>query len=149
MLDVLPSINASLNATAAFLLGFGYVAIRRKRVERHKRCMVGAVVVSALFLACYVMYHFLKHQATGQGHTSFQGTGIIRPIYFVLLISHVILAIVNLPMVLITLYFAGKGRFDTHRRVARWTWPIWMYVSVSGVIVYLMLYHWFRPVAPV
>lgn len=148
MLDVLPSINATLNGTAAVLLTLGYIAIRRKNVAVHMRLMISAVVVSALFLICYLVYHYLKHQATGKGHTPFQGTGIIRPIYFTLLISHVILAAVNLPMILITLYRAAKGQFDKHRRIARWTWPIWMYVSVTGVIVYLMLYHWFKPAVP-
>jgi uncharacterized membrane protein YozB (DUF420 family) len=145
VLDVLPSINATLNGLATILLALGYKAIRRKDVELHKRCMISAVAVSVLFLACYLTYHFLKHQATGQGHTPFGGTGIIRPIYFALLISHVILAAVNLPMILITLYRAYKGQFEKHRRIARWAWPIWMYVSVTGVIVYFMLYHLFSP----
>lgn len=145
VLDVLPSINASLNGIAAILLALGYVAIRRKNVERHKRFMISAVVVSVLFLICYLTYHTLKQRATGMGHTPFQGTGLIRPIYFTLLISHVILATVNLPMILITLYRAFKGQFEQHRRIARWTLPIWMYVSVTGVIVYLMLYHFFNP----
>ncbi len=141
MLDILPTINATLNGIAAILLALGFVAVKRKQITLHKRLMISAFVVSALFLASYLTYHYLKHQATGKGHTPFEGTGWIRPVYFTLLISHIILAAVNLPMILITMYLAARGRFEKHRRVARWTWPIWMYVSVTGVIVYVMLYH--------
>mgnify|MGYP002623041676 CR=1 FL=1 len=137
----LPPINAVLNGIAAILLTWGYRAVRRKDVELHKKCMVGAFMVSAAFLACYLTYHFLKSRATGQAHTTFTGQGLVRPIYFFILITHIVLAVVNLPMVLMTLYRAYRGQFERHRRLAKWTWPIWMYVSVTGVVVYVMLYH--------
>jgi uncharacterized membrane protein YozB (DUF420 family) len=140
-LDLFPRINATLNGIAAVLLLAGYVFIRRKRIGPHKVCMIAAVVVSAAFLASYLTYHTLKAMQTGKGHTSFTGTGLVRPVYFTILISHVLLAAVNLPMVIVTLYRAMRNQFDRHRIIARWTWPVWMYVSVTGVIVYWMLYH--------
>jgi uncharacterized membrane protein YozB (DUF420 family) len=140
-LDVFPPVNATLNGIAGVLLLAGYIFIRRKRIGPHKACMIAAVIVSAGFLASYLTYHMLKAYETGKGHTSFTGTGFIRPVYFFILITHVVLAAVNLPMVIVTLYRAWRNQFDRHTRIARWTWPIWMYVSVTGVIVYWMLYH--------
>ena len=143
MIDVhhLPAINAALNATSAVLLFVGYSFVRRGRIAAHRACMLSAFATSTLFLVCYVIYHILKRRLTGQAHTSFTGVGIVRPIYFTILISHLILAFAVLPLVLTTLYFALRGRFDRHRRIARWTFPIWLYVSVTGVVVYVMLYQ--------
>jgi putative membrane protein len=132
----LPPINASLNALSAVFLGAGLFFIRRRNVSAHRKCMISAFAVSALFLACYLTYHFSVRAVT-----RFSGQGWIRPVYFILLISHIILAMVILPLAIITLTRALRERFDSHRKIARWTWPIWMYVSVTGVLVYLMLYH--------
>ena len=132
----LPTVNASLNALAAVLLVLGYAAIRRGRRERHARLMVSAFGVSAAFLACYLYYHF-----TVTAVTRYRGEGADRVAYLVLLATHTVLAAINLPMVLRTLWLAHRGRFESHRRWARWTFPIWLYVSVSGVLVYLVLYH--------
>ncbi len=140
-LTLLPTANAVLNSTAALLLLAGYVAVRRGRIRTHRTCMLLAVLTSTVFLATYVTYHTLRQMATGVGHTPFTGTGLIRPIYFGVLVSHLILAMTLLPLVGTTLYRALRGRFEAHARLARWTWPIWMYVSVTGVAVYVMLYR--------
>lgn len=137
--DDLPAVNAALNGTCTVLLLIGYALIRRKNVPAHRAVMIAAFVVSVLFLASYLTYHALR------GSTRFTAEGPVRYLYFTILITHVILAAVNLPMVLITLYRAARGQFERHRRIARWTFPIWLYVSVTGVIVYFMLYHWFPP----
>ena len=131
----LPHLNAALNTTSAILLITGYRFIRKGRIVAHRNCQVSAVITSTLFLISYLTYHFYH------GDTKFLGQGIVRPIYFAILISHVCLAIVILPLVLITLLRALRGDFLRHRRIARWTLPVWLYVSVTGVIVYLMLYH--------
>jgi putative membrane protein len=138
-LDVsaLPLLNASLNGTSAVLLVVGYLFIRRRQVERHRFCMLSAFSLSALFLVSYVIHHAVT------GSTSFTGQGWIRPLYFTILISHIILATLVLPLALTTLYRAWQGTFAQHRQIARWTLPIWLYVSVSGVVVYVMLYHWY------
>lgn len=133
----LPAVNAALNTLSTILLALGYVFIRKKHIDRHKACMIAATVVSAIFLTSYLTYHYFH------GSTKFTHPGSIRYLYFFILITHVILAAVVFPMVLITLYRAWKKQFDRHRRIARWTWPIWMYVSVTGVLVYLMLYQLF------
>ena len=117
------------------LLACGYVAIRGGRLDVHKRFMISAFAVSSVFLASYLAYHYRV------GHVAFQGQGWTRPVYFALLLSHTILAIVIVPMILITLRRAWLERFDKHRVIARWTLPLWFYVSVTGVIVYLMLYR--------
>lgn len=130
----LPAINATLNATSAVLLICGYVAIRRKRIAVHRGFMLAALVTSTLFLTCYVIYH------ANTGSKSFTGQGWVRPVYFAMLISHIILAAALLPLVLVTVIRALRERFDAHRRLARWTWPIWMYVSVTGVLIYVALY---------
>ncbi len=131
----LPTVNASLNSVSTLLLGAGYYFIRNGDKQRHRACMIAAFCTSAVFLACYLVYHYQV------GSVGFQGQGWIRPVYFTILISHIILAAAIVPLVLLTLYRAWKEQFDRHRRIAKWTWPIWMYVSVTGVIVYLMLYH--------
>jgi putative membrane protein len=133
--SALPTLNAILNFTAAILLLAGYTFIKKRNIEAHKRCMVAALFVSIAFLTSYVIYHLQVHSVP------FGRQGWIRPVYFFILISHIILAIVNLPLVLRTSYLGFRGRYDKHVRIARKTFPIWMYVSVTGVIVYLMLYH--------
>jgi protein SCO1/2/putative membrane protein len=135
-LSQVPALNATLNATSAVLLAFGYVFIRRGRIRRHAGCMLAAVGVSAVFLASYLYYHYF------QGHTRFPEVPL-RPVYLTILFSHVILAVLVVPLVLGTLYRAARGQFDRHRRIARWTLPIWLYVSVTGVVVYVFLYHLF------
>lgn len=132
-----PALNASLNgASAAFLLT-GRVLIAKHRMAAHRACMIAAVVASALFLACYLFFHFKV------GNILFLGRGWARPVYFAILISHVILAMVIVPLAIVTLNRGLRARYDKHRAIARWTWPLWMYVSVTGVIVYFMLYQWF------
>lgn len=131
-----PALNASLNALSALLLAGGYAAIRAGKMEVHKRFMLSAFWVSVVFLASYVIYHMRVKQVV-----LFQGQGWIRPVYFTLLTSHTILAIVIVPMILVTLRRAWLEKFDKHRLIARWTLPLWFYVSVTGVIVYLMVYQ--------
>src|SRR6266436_5531770 len=129
------ALNASLNGTSGVLLAFGYVAIRRGKVAVHKAFMISAFAVSSVFLGSYLLYHYRV------GHVPFQGQGWIRPVYFVLLTTHTILAIVIVPLILITLRRAFTERFDKHRKIARWTLPLWFYVCVTGVIVYWMVYQ--------
>ena len=131
----LPALNATLNLTSAVLLGAGYYFIRNRNIRAHKACMVSALITSTVFLASYLVYHY------NVGNVLFTKQGWIRPVYFFTLITHVTLAIVILPLVLRTAWLAFRGRFDKHVRIARWTFPLWMYVSVTGVIVYLMLYR--------
>ena len=129
----LPQLNAVLNSIAAVFLAAGFVFIRRKNITAHMRMMWSAFTVSALFLISYLIFHYHA------GSVGFDGTGWIRPVYFFILITHIILAIVNLPMILITMYRAVRKDFMRHRKIAKWTWPVWMYVSVTGVVVYLMM----------
>lgn len=131
----LPTVNATLNTISAILLTIGYVLIRQRRVEAHKRCMLAAFAVSVLFLISYVIYH------ANAGSKPFEQQGWIRPVYFTILISHIILAFVIVPLALRTLYLAWRERFEQHRRIAKITLPIWLYVSVTGVLIYLMLYQ--------
>jgi uncharacterized membrane protein YozB (DUF420 family) len=131
----LPAINAALNATSAILVGLGLYFIHRKNIRAHKACMITALFVSALFLTCYLVYHYHV------GSVRFAKQGWLRSVYFPLLVSHTILAVVIVPMVLRTVYLAFTNRFREHTRIARWTFPLWMYVSVTGVVVYLMLYQ--------
>lgn len=133
--SALPIVNAFLNGTSAVLLSAGYLLIRRKRVTAHKICMLSAFGVSSLFLISYLTYHYHT------GSMPFGGTGFIRAVYFTILISHTILAATIVPLALVTLSRALKGRFQKHVRIARWTLPLWLYVSVTGVVVYLMLYQ--------
>jgi uncharacterized membrane protein YozB (DUF420 family) len=138
----LPAVNASLNALAAVLLVYGWAAIRRGRVRAHRRAMTAAFGVSTLFLACYLSYHAVV------GHVPFAGRGAARTIYFAILISHILLA-VAVPVLAITMFaLAWRGRFESHRRLGRIALPIWLYVSVTGVVIYLMLYHLFPGAAP-
>ena len=133
-LRYLPTLNALLNLTCAFLLMAGVRRIYVKDVEAHKRLMVSAFAVSTLFLISYLVYHY------NVGSVGFTGTGWIRPVYFIILITHSALAVLVPPMAVITLYRAWRGDFERHRRIARWTYPIWLYVSFTGVAVYLILY---------
>ena len=133
----LATANAVLNSVATVLLVAGWLLIRRGRVEAHRNVMVGAFLVSAVFLVSYLSYHYLV------GHVPFRGTGGIRPVYFTILISHILLAVL-VPILALRMFFlAWKGRWDAHRRLGRITLPIWLYVSVTGVVIYAMLYHWF------
>jgi uncharacterized membrane protein YozB (DUF420 family) len=134
-ISYLPHINACLNGTSAVLLFSGYSFIRSGNVAAHRTCQVSALVVSILFLASYLTYHF------NDGTTRFQGAGLARPIYFTILTSHTILAVVIVPLVVLTFYRAFRQDFTRHRRIARITLPLWLYVSITGVIVYLMLYQ--------
>src|SRR6202451_4255721 len=133
------ALNASLNGTSAILLACGYAAIRNGKMKVHKAFMIAAFSVSTVFLISYVVYHIRV------GHVVFQGQGWIRPVYFVLLTSHTLLAITIVPMVLITLRRAWREQFDKHRIIARWTLPLWFYVCITGVIVYLMVYQIYVP----
>ncbi len=129
----LPQLNAVLNSIATIFLLAGFVFIKKKNISAHMRMMWSAFIVSALFLIGYLIFHYHV------GSVGYDGTGWIRPVYFAILISHIILAMVNLPMILITMYRAVRKDFDRHKKIARWTWPVWMYVSVTGVLVYVMM----------
>ena len=134
--DQMPAINASLNGLASIFLLLGYIFIKQDKRTAHKRCMIAAFSTSAIFLACYLWYHYASHAHTVLRHPD----AWVNYLYYLILITHIILAVVILPMVFITINHALRQRFDKHRRIARWTWPIWMYVSVTGVVVYLFLY---------
>lgn len=131
----LPTLNACLNLVATVFLALGYYWIRRGDMRRHKAFMLAACGASAAFLTSYVIYHLHA------GSVPFTGQGWVRPLYFSILISHVILAMAIVPLVALTVLRALRGSFESHRRIARWAWPLWMYVSVTGVLIYLMLYH--------
>ena len=131
----LPALNALLNLTSGILVAFGVYFISRRRIQAHKACMIAALGVSALFLTSYLVYHY------NVGSIPFRGEGWVRPLYFFILITHVILAALVPVLALITLYRAWRGQFARHRQIARWTLPIWFYVSVTGVLVYLFLYR--------
>jgi uncharacterized membrane protein YozB (DUF420 family) len=134
-----PALNASLNAASTVFLVLGYIMIRSRRIQAHRVCMAAAFLLSTAFLVSYVIYHL------NVGSVRFTGQGWIRPVYFTLLLSHIVLAAAILPLALITLARALRERFDAHRRIARWTLPIWLYVSVTGVIIYWLLYHAYGP----
>lgn len=134
-----PALNASLNAASTIFLVLGYIMIRSRRIQAHRACMAAAFLLSTAFLVSYVIYHL------NVGSVRFTGQGWIRPVYFTLLVSHIILAAAILPLALITLARALRERFDAHRRIARWTLPIWLYVSVTGVVIYWLLYHAYGP----
>ena len=136
-LSDLPAVNASLNCLSAILLSAGYYFIRRKNQAAHRNCMVAAVCTSTLFLISYLVYH------SQAGRTVFREPQWFRPIYLTILLTHTVLAVVIVPMVLVTLSRAVRGRFELHRKVARWAWPLWMYVSTTGVLIYLLLYQIF------
>jgi uncharacterized membrane protein YozB (DUF420 family) len=133
----LPHLNAFLNGTSAVLLFTGYSFIRARNVIAHRACQIAALAVSSLFLVSYLFYHY------HHGSTRFLGTGFVRPVYFTILTTHTILAAVIVPLIFLTFYRALRGDFIRHRRIARVTLPLWLYVSVTGVIVYLMLYHFY------
>ncbi|HEY7352557.1 MAG TPA: DUF420 domain-containing protein [Terriglobales bacterium] len=134
---IYPVLDASLNAISALLLVTAHSMIKKMRVAAHRTLMLCALACSMLFLVLYLYYH------AHVGSVRFQGQGWSRPVYFTILISHTILAAAIVPLVIVTLTFALRGRFDRHRTIARWTYPLWLYVSVTGVLIYFMLYHWF------
>ena len=138
----LPAVNASLNGLAFVLLVVGWVLIRRGHRDAHKKTMLAAFGTSILFLAVYLLYHGAMVHYTGEGQVKFQGTGAIRTVYFVILISHVLLAIAVPVLAIMTIRRGLKQQWEAHRRIARITFPIWVYVSLTGVIIYLMLYQW-------
>jgi uncharacterized membrane protein YozB (DUF420 family) len=133
----LPALNATLNAISAVCLTTGYVLIRRGRRDMHKRCMLGALLASTGFLTSYIIYH------ANTGSRPFPGVGPIRGVYLTILATHVVLAVTILPLALTTTARALRARYDRHVKIARWTLPIWLYVSVTGVVIYLMLYQWY------
>lgn len=131
--SVLPAVNACLNALSACFTIVGYIFIKRGRINIHRGFMLAALISSALFLVSYIWYH------NTHGDTPFQGVGFIRPVYFFILISHILLTVVALPMILTTVFFALMTRFDSHKRIARYTFPVWLYVSLTGVLIFLFL----------
>jgi uncharacterized membrane protein YozB (DUF420 family) len=137
-LSDLPALNALLNGCSAVLLGLGFYFIRRRKQVAHRNCMIAAVATSTLFLAGYLTYHF-----TVKTITRFREPEWFRPVYLTILISHTLLATIIVPLILVTLARAVRGRFEAHQRLARWTWPLWLYVSVTGVVIYLLLYKIF------
>ena len=139
----LPAVNASLNGLSAIFLSAGFVFIRRKNKIAHRNCMMAAFCVSIVFLICYLTYHTYLAVVLHQGPTRFLQPEWFRPIYLAILLTHTVLAAVIVPLILITLHRALRERFDAHKKIARWTWPLWMYVSVTGVAVYLLLYQIF------
>ena len=136
----LPAVNASLNGLSAVFLAAGFVFIKRGNRIAHRNCMMSAFCTSVIFLACYLTYHTWLAVVLHQGPTRFLNPPWFRPIYLTILLTHTILAIVIVPMILMTLWRAKKQRFELHKKIARWTWPLWMYVSVTGVVVYWLLY---------
>lgn len=136
-LKFFPTLNALLNSASSLLALAGYTFIRQKKVSAHKACMLGAFFSSVAFFISYSIYH------ANAGATKFMGTGWIRPVYFAILLSHTVLAALIVPMVLVTLFWALKGEFSRHRAIAKWAFPLWLYVSITGVLIYLMLYHLF------
>lgn len=137
--SLLPHLNAALNATSGVLLLLGLYFILRRNVTAHLTCMVAALAVSALFLVSYVVYHY------NYGSVRFTGQGAVRTFYFLVLVTHVVLAVVIVPLVVMTVRRALRGEYARHRRIARWTYPLWLYVSITGVVVYLMLYQLYTP----
>jgi uncharacterized membrane protein YozB (DUF420 family) len=133
----LPAVNACLNGTSTILLTTGYMLIRRKRQDAHRNCMIGALITSTLFLVSYLYYH------AHAGRTVFKNPEWFKPIYLVILLTHTVLAAVIVPLIILTVIPALRQRFERHRKIARWTWPLWMYVSVTGVVIYLLLYQIF------
>jgi putative membrane protein len=136
--QLFPIVNATLNGMSAVFLMLGYLFIKKKNIRAHRNCMISAFATSTLFLACYLTYHFAYRVLT-----RFENPPWFRPIYLTLLLTHTTLAVVIVPLVLMTLSRGLKEQFELHKKIARWTWPLWMYVSVTGVIVYLILYQIF------
>ncbi len=139
----LPAVNAFLNGLSAVFLSAGYVFIRKKRQEAHRNCMIAAFITSTLFLASYITYHSYIAYYLHRGPTRFLEPAWFRPIYLSILTTHTILAVVIVPMVFMSLSRGLRGNFEQHKKIARWTWPLWMYVSVTGVVIYLLLYQIF------
>lgn len=140
-LEIFPHLNAFLNATAGLILLTGFYFIRTKQIAKHRACMLAASTVSAIFLISYLTHHAIRTYYFGLGPTKFTGEGVVRPIYMTILLSHTILAAVVAPFILLTLWRGLKGQYDKHRKIARLVFPVWVYVSVTGVIVYLLLYQ--------
>ncbi|MDD5139889.1 MAG: DUF420 domain-containing protein [Verrucomicrobiales bacterium] len=134
----LPAVNASLNTLSAVFLTMGFIFIKRGNKIAHRNCMIAAFTTSVVFLACYLTYHF-----NVQAVTHFRNPEWFRPVYLVILLTHTVLAVIIVPLILVTLNRARQGNFEAHKKIARWTWPLWMYVSVTGVVVYLLLYQIF------
>ena len=141
LLKIFPHLNAALNATSGVFLLLGLFSILSKRVHAHRACMLAASSISALFLVSYIAHHIARTSLYGLGPTKFTGEGLARPVYFTILTSHTILAAVVGPFVLVTLWRAIKGNFESHKRIARLVYPVWLYVSLTGVAVYFMLYQ--------
>ena len=143
LLHIFPHVNATLNATSGVLLLFGLYFILTKQISKHRACMIAASSVSAVFLICYVTHHIIRTSMFGLGPTKFTGEGLARPIYSTILTSHTVLATIVTPFVLLTLWRGLKGKYESHKRIARLVYPVWLYVSITGVVVYLMLYQLF------
>ena len=139
----LPAVNACLNGLCTVLLTEGFFLIKRGNKIAHRNCMVAALVTSTVFLACYLTYHYKMKQVYGEAHTKFLDPAWFRPIYLAILFTHLLGAFAIVPLVIMTTSRALRERFDAHKKIARWTWPIWMYVSVTGVVIYLLLYQIF------
>ena len=139
----LPTVNATLNGLSAIFLIVGFIAIKRGNKIAHRNCMVTAFCTSVVFLACYLTYHTWLAVVLHQGPTRFLNPAWFRPIYLTILATHTLLAIAIVPLILMTLWRAKKGNFEAHKKIARWTWPLWLYVSVTGVVIYLLLYQIF------
>ena len=139
----LPAVNATLNGLSAIFLSFGFFFIRRGNKIAHRNCMISAFVTSVIFLGCYLTYHIWLAVVLHQGPTRFLNLAWFRPVYLTILITHTILAAAIVPLILLTLNRARKQNFEAHKKIARWTWPLWMYVSVTGVVIYFLLYQIF------
>ena len=139
--DMLPAVNAGLNGTAAILLFAGWQAIRSGNRNRHRALMLTAFTVSVIFLASYLTYHSIRVSETGQGHTAFPHDGWLKALYYSILFTHIPLAMAVVPGCLLAMVHAFRGNFEKHTGITLWLWPVWMYVSVTGVLIYLMLYH--------
>ena len=139
----LPAVNATLNGLSAVLLALGFFFIKRGHKIAHRNCMISAFCTSVIFLGCYLTYHGYLALVLHQGPTRFLNPPWFRPVYLTILLTHTILAAVIVPLILVTLHRARKQQFEAHKKIARWTWPLWMYVSVTGVVIYLLLYRIF------
>jgi uncharacterized membrane protein YozB (DUF420 family) len=139
----LPIVNATLNGMSAIFLTLGFIFIKRGNKNAHRNCMISAFITSTIFLCCYITYHGYLALALHRGPTRFENPAWFRPIYLTILLTHTVLAVAIVPMILVTLNRARLQRFELHKKIARWTWPLWMYVSVTGVVIYLLLYRIF------
>lgn len=143
LLHIFPHLNAALNASSGVFLLIGFYFIRNREIQKHRLCMITATSLSALFLISYITHHSIRTYFFGLGPTKFTGEGLARPVYFTILTTHTILATAVAPFIILTLWRAWKGRFELHKKIARLVFPVWLYVSITGVIVYLMLYQLF------